>query len=109
MFREQIHPWIQMNSYRQTRTEIDGEKSTTTSDMLFQKWHIAYQERSTCRLLQVPRNGQCKLTVFVDDDFISDEGFYWPHSRALVYVGEEAMLGFANDEKIDLNNPFNEY
>ncbi len=108
-FCEQLYPQIQMNSYRQTRTEIEGHASTTTFDMVFQKMHISYQSRSLDRLLQVPRNGQCKLTIFIDDDFISNEGFYWPHTRSLVYVGEEALLGFANDEKINLNNPFSEY
>ncbi len=61
------------------------------------------------RLLQVPRNGPCKLTIFINDDFISDEGFVDPHTRSLVYYGWEALLGFANDEKIDLDNPHDEY
>ncbi len=109
IFCEQIYPQIQMNSYRQTRTEIEGHASMTTFDMVFQKMHISYQSHSLNRLLQVPRNGQCKLTIFIDDDFISEEGFYWPHARSLVYVWGEALLVFANDEKIDLNNPFDKY
>jgi hypothetical protein len=110
MFREQIHPWIQMNSYRQTCTEIEG-CSTPSLKLLLQRYLISYQSHRMDRLLQVPRNGPCKLTIFIDDEFTSDEGFFrsYTYIRSLVYEGEQALLGFPNDDKIDLHNPHDEY
>ncbi len=61
-------------------------------------WHVDRMDR----LLRVPRNGPCRLTILIDDfEFDYDNDSYWPTSQCLDYEGGEALSAFSNDEKID--------
>ncbi len=108
-FRKQIFPWIEMNYYRQNCIEIHGH--STSSEMCFQKnlvhrtaWHVDKTERE----LRVPKNGPCRLTIFIDDfEFDHFAGYYEPTLRGVDYEGVGALSAFSNDDILSSIEIFN--